>query len=132
MSLQVTAGAQIQCTFGVAPSVLVALPEGTPVLANGLPAATIMDFVPLENIPTFGMCTSPANPEVITATAAAAGVLTPMPCVPVTTSPWIPGSPTVLINGMPALTEICTCICDWGGVITIGVPGQETVLTSDV
>ena len=43
----------------------------TGVMASGLPAGTIMDMVPLENIPTFGMCTTPSNPEVASATAAA-------------------------------------------------------------
>jgi len=124
-------GAEIQCTFGVAPSVLVVVPEGSPVLVNGMPAATIMDFVPMENIPTFGMCMSEANPEVLAATIAALGVLTPMPCIPMTTSPWFPGSPTVLIDDMPALTETCQCMCDWGGLITVGVPGQVSVLTAD-
>lgn len=131
MSLQVCMGAMIQCTFGVAPSVLTVIPEGSPVLIDGMPAATIMDFVPLENISTFGMCMSIANPEVAAATAAALGVLTPMPCVPMTTSPWIPGSETVLIDDMPALTEVCTCLCDWGGLITITDPGQVLVMTAD-
>lgn len=125
-------GAEIQCTFGIAPSVLVVEPEGSPVLVNGLPAATIMDFVPIDNIPTFGMCSSLANPEVAAATAAALGVLTPMPCIPMTTSPWFPGSEQVLIDDMPALTETCMCECDWGGLITIGLLPQEFVLTSDI
>jgi hypothetical protein len=132
MSLQVCLGAEIQCTFGMAPSVLMVEPEGSPVLINGLPAATIMDFAPFANILPFGMCMSMANPEVAAATAAALGVLTPMPCIPMTTAPWFPGSEQVLIDDMPALTETCMCECDWGGLITIGVPGQVNVLTADV
>jgi hypothetical protein len=125
-------GAEMQCTFGMIPSILVVIPEGSPVLVNGLPAATIMDFVPLENIPPFGMCMSLANPEVAAATAAALGVLTPMPCIPMTVAPWFPGSAQVLIDDMPALTETCMCECAWGGLITIGEPGQFNVLTSDL
>jgi len=53
------------------------------------------------------------------------GVLTPMPCVPVT-MPWAPGSPTCLIGGMPALNNTSKCMCAWGGVIQIGFPGQVT------
>ncbi len=48
-----------------------------------------------------------------------------MPCVPVLPAPWEPGSPTVLVDALPALTASCTCACAWGGVIRIVVPGQE-------
>jgi hypothetical protein len=66
------------------------------------------------------MCMSQANPEVAAATAAAMGVLTPMPCVPVTT-PWSPGDPMVTIGpaGFPALDASSKCMCAWGGEITI-------------
>ena len=127
MPQQVTTGAMMMCPFGLAPSTLIAIPKGKPVMASKQPAATIMDHIPIANIPPFGMCTSPANPMVAAATAAALGVLTPMPCIPNTTAPWIPGNPTVLINGSPALNNTCTCICTWGGVITITMPGQFTV-----
>jgi uncharacterized Zn-binding protein involved in type VI secretion len=84
-----------------------------------------MDCIPMTNIPTFGMCTSLANPTVASATAAALGVLTPMPCVPVTT-PWVPGSPTCMIGGQPALNNTSKCTCSFGGIIQIGFPGQVT------
>ena len=108
--------------FGAAPSVLVVVPEGS-LVAAGTPAATILDAVPLENIPTFGMCTSPTNPEVIAAQGA------PVPCVPVTLPPWVPGAPTVLINGQPALTSESRCSCALGvpECISIAFPGQVTV-----
>jgi hypothetical protein len=102
--------------------VLVPTPNG--VMAGGLPAATIMDHEPLVNIPTFGMCQSLANPEVAAATTAALGVLTPMPCIPMTEAPWVPGAVTVMIGEFPALTEDSMCICAWGGEITITDPGQ--------
>ena len=38
-------------------------------MATGPLAATIMDYIPIANIPPFGMCMSPANPTVIAATA---------------------------------------------------------------
>jgi hypothetical protein len=69
---------------------------------------------------------SPANPMVAAATAAAMGVLTPQPCIPMTVAPWAPGSPTVLIGGMPALDNSSMCMCMWAGVITIGFAGQVT------
>jgi hypothetical protein len=74
------------------------------------------------------MCNSPSNPTVIAATAAALGVLTPMPCVPVLPAPWVPGSPTVLIGNMPALNNSSKLMCAWAGIIQINSPGQTTVM----
>lgn len=122
----VCTGAQMSCTFGVAPSVLNILPINRVMTVN-MPAATIMDYVPFLNILPFGMCNSLANPMVAAATTAAFGVLTPMPCIPVTTSPWIPGKPTIMIGNMPALDNTCKCMCNWGGVIQFSTPGQFTV-----
>jgi hypothetical protein len=90
--------------------------------------ATIADHIPLINIPSFGLCTSLANPAVAIATAAALGVLTPMPCLPVIPAPWIPTSPTVLVGGQPALNNVSSCQCAYGGLITILMPGQLTTL----
>jgi hypothetical protein len=86
-----------------------------------------MDFAPMVNILPFGMCSSLANPTVAAATAAALGVLTPMPCMPVTLAPWAPGSPTVLLGTFPALNSSSKCMCAWAGVISIVNPGQFTV-----
>ncbi|MBB5018762.1 hypothetical protein HNQ59_002055 [Chitinivorax tropicus] len=121
MPNQVSMGAQLQCSFGMAPSALIVLPTDQ-VLAEGPPAATIMDFKPMVNIMPFGMCSSPANPTVAAATAAAFGVLTPMPCVPATAAPWIIGAPTVLIGNKPALDNVSKCMCSFGGVISITNP----------
>lgn len=90
MSLIVTSGAQLMCSFGMAPSVLNVLPASK-VQCSNMPPACITDNQPMVNIMPFGMCTSMANPQVAAATAAALGVLTPMPCVPVTAAPWAPG-----------------------------------------
>ncbi len=125
MGFAVCGGAVCACTFGMAPSTLVVTPEGK--VTTSMPIATIMDQVPMKNIMSFGMCTSMANPQVASATAAALGVLTPMPCVPVTTAPWAPGSPTVLIAGKPALNQSSKCMCSWGGVISITSPGTMTI-----
>jgi hypothetical protein len=123
MPMQVVNGAQLMCSFGAAPSNLVVLPVNRRMTDNQ-PAANIMDYVPMVNITPFGMCMSPANPQVAAATAAALGVLTPQPCIPATSSPWTPGSPTVLLANQPALNNTSTCICHWAGVITIANPGQ--------
>jgi len=119
-------GASLQCSFGAAPSSLVVLPTNL-TMAGGVPAATIMDHVPMMNILPFGMCNTPSNPMVAAATAAALGVLTPMPCIPATAAPWVPGAPTVLVGNMPALDNSCKLMCMWGGVIQVVAPGQATV-----
>ena len=119
-------GAVMQCSFGAAPSSLVVLPVNA--VLTGTPAATIMDNVPITNVPPFGMCSSLSNPMVAAATAAALGVLTPMPCVPVTPAPWAPGSPTMLVGNMPTLNDSSKLMCAWGGVIQFTAPGQTTMM----
>jgi len=123
MPQQVVMGATLTCSFGMAPSNLIVLPVNR-TQVGGQFAANIMDHVPMVNIPPFGMCMSIANPMVAAATAAALGVLTPMPCIPVIPAPWAPGSPTVQIGGMPALNNTSMCNCNWAGVIQITNPGQ--------
>jgi len=122
MAKPVVMGAMMQCSFGAAPSALIVLPVNR-VMAEGRPAANIMDHKPVVNIPTFGMCTAPTNPAVIAATSAALGVPTPAPCVPVVPAPWAPGSPTVPIANMPALNDTSKCMCAWAGAISITTPG---------
>lgn len=125
-SPQVCAGATLQCSFGAAPATLNVLPTNR-TLVSGVPAATVADSIPIVNITPFGMCQSAANPTVISATAAALGVFTPMPCVPATTTPWVPGgSPTLLIGSMPALNAQGMLMCMWGGVIKVAQAGQTS------
>ena len=126
MAQLVCSGATLNCSFGMAPSQLVVLPTNR-VNAGGMPAATIIEHTPMVNISPFGMCTSQANPQVAAATAAAGGVLTPMPCIPVIPAPWAPGSTTVMIAGSPALNNNCQANCTWGGLLTFSMPGQQTV-----
>ncbi len=112
----------MMCSFGAAPSALMVTPQNK--TFSGTPAANIMDFKPMMNIMPFGMCMSLANPTVASATAAALGVLTPMPCIPVITGPWVPGSLKTLIANQPALNNTCKCFCAYAGVIQIINPGQ--------
>ena len=112
----------ITCSFGLAPSTLNVIPDKR-TLIESKPFATIMDNKPFVNIPPFGLCTSLANPITASQTAAALGVLTPGTCTPVTPAPWMPGSPTLLVGNQPALSQASTCMCAYGGVITIGFPG---------
>ena len=127
MAQIVCANAMLTCTFGVAPSQLAVLPANR-VSAENKPIATIMDHIPMTNIMPFGMCQTPSNPQVAAATSAAMGVLTPQPCVPVTTSPWMPGSPTVTIGSQrqAVVTSTCQLLCQWGGAISVSEPGQRT------
>ena len=125
MARLVCSTATLSCSFGTAPGTFVVLPANQ-TMTSSQPAATIMDNAPLVNILPFGMCTSLANPQVAAATAAALGVLTPMPCIPATAAPWMPGSATVTIGGNPALNDSSQCMCNWAGVITVSAPGQVT------
>lgn len=125
MPFCVCGGASIACTFGAAPTVLNVLPAARVMSSQAL--ASIMDNIPMVNITPFGMCSSLSNPTVAAATAAALGVLTPMPCIPVPAGPWMPGSPKLLIGGKPALTSDSRLMCSWGGVIQITFPGTVNI-----
>ena len=122
----VTNGALLQCSFGMAPMPLTVV--GMRPMNGNMPMANIMDFAPMMNIKPFAMCKSLANPTVASATAAAMGVLTPMPCVPVITGPWAPGG-QVKVCMMPALMDNCKCMCAYGGQISINFPGNVSMAT---
>jgi hypothetical protein len=125
MPLQVCMGAMMTCSFGATPAPIAVLPVKK--VFTVTPDANIMDHVPITNIPSFGMCSAPTNPAVISATAAALGVFTPMPCVPVTPAPWVTGAPTVILGNFPALDNVSKLMCTWLGVITFEDAGEETV-----
>ncbi len=129
MPQTVTNGAMMMCTFGVAPATLTVVPSKM-VNASSQPVATITDNVPMMNIAPFGMCTTPSNPQVAAATSAAMGVLTPQPCIPVTSAPWTPGSSSVMAGNLPVVNNTCQLMCNWGGVITFTTPGQFTTNNS--
>lgn len=116
----------MKCSFGVAPCPFQAL-SNTSVLA-GLPVGTMQD-ISLGSIPTFGMCQSLANPMVASATAAALGVLTPMPCIPVIAGPWMITGPTVQLKGSTVLTMDAKAMCAYGGIIQfISTPAQKVTV----
>ncbi len=104
------------CAFGTTPASLTVTSQQT-VFIGGMPAATILDGTP-SNLPTFGTCSNPSNPAVAAATAAAMGVLTPQPCLPVCVS-WAPGSSTVTVCKRPALNSTSNLTCVYGGMIRI-------------
>ena len=118
----VCAGAMLKCSFGITPSPFMVVDPMRPLVQNK-PIGNIMDIKPMVNIMPFGMCQTMSNPTVAAATAAAWGVLTPMPCVPVTAAPWMPGGKEMISN-FPALLDNCKCMCAWGGQITVTMPGN--------
>ena len=125
MGLQCCTGAQMSCSMGTSPAGFSATTR--PTTTAGVPVGNIADHVPMMNIAPFGLCQSPANPVVAAATAAAAGTLTPQPCIPATASPWSPGAPAVLIGGMPALSNSSTLSCMWSGTVSFVDAGQVVV-----
>jgi hypothetical protein len=125
-AIRATTGAMCTCPFGAAPSSLNVLPAKR-VMAGKVPCGEIQSFIPCVNIMPFAVCRSLSNPTVAAATAAAMGVLTPMPCVPVTT-PWIPTTPQIMVGNSPIINVGDITMCAWGGVITIVAPGQATVM----
>lgn len=125
MAKVVVLGATLKCSFGAAPSKLVVIPPMYTATKKAI--ATIMDHAPTVNIMPFGMCSSTTNPQVIAATAAALGVLTPMPCVPVTAAPWAPGALKVKVGKKAALLATCKLNCSWAGIIEVTDPGQTKV-----
>jgi hypothetical protein len=124
MSKIVISGATLQCSQGTSTGSLTVLPTNS-TSSDDEPAATIDDYIPMTNIPTFGMCQTESNPQVAAATASAEGVLTPQPCIPVVTSAWSPGSTAITINGTKALRDDSTCNCQWSGSISITAAGTE-------
>lgn len=128
MSFCVCTGGILKCPFGAAPVPFNALPAPR-VMIGGRPAGVMTDMAPIVNIPPFGMCQNPANPMVAAATAAAFGVLTPMPCVPVPVGGWTGTASKLQIGGQAALTDGSKLMCAWGGQITVQFPGQINVTT---
>lgn len=126
MGHYVCSGAMLRCSMGLQPATLSVLPVKK-VMNNGKPQANIMDHKPMINIKPFGLCRSLANPAVASATSAAFGTLTPMPCVPNTTSSWMMGKTNTLVKNKPALVNSSRLMCQWGGIITINQAGQLSV-----
>ncbi len=123
MSQLVSFGGNCICTFGTNPAPIRVTSQQKVMTQNG-PAVTITDSQAGANIGPFGMCSSLANPQVAAATAAALGVLTPQPCMPVPAGTWIPTKPKILIGGKPCLTQDCKMMCAYAGQISITTPGQ--------
>jgi hypothetical protein len=109
----------IKCSYGSAPVPFVA--ENPSYMVCEAIGGTISDAIPFSNIPTFGQCMCMSNPS--NAAFSTTGVYAP--CVPVTTS-WIPDVPNITFQGLPILDKASTCICSWGGEITVEVAPATT------
>lgn len=122
MTNLVCTGATIQCSFGTTPATFSA--SGTKTSAGD--AAGVVTDVAKANVPPFGLCQSPSNPQVAAATTAAGGTLTPQPCQPVL-APWSPGSTHVTVAEVAALDDGSQCNCTWGGAVKVSSSGQTDV-----
>ncbi|MCA9482141.1 MAG: DUF4280 domain-containing protein [Nitrospina sp.] len=129
MAYLVCDGATISCSGEVSQGTCSLTVLNSMITSDDNAQATIMDYVPYMNVASFGSCNLSSNPMVAAATAAKLGVHTPVTCVPMTLSPWLVGSPTVMVNNLPALTDDSTLICTWGGTISVDDAGQSVVET---
>ncbi|WP_210207925.1 DUF4280 domain-containing protein [Bosea caraganae] len=128
MSQFLTTATLLECSMGAMPTPFVADQLPAVPTEAGLPAATIVQIVPGKNIMPFGMCKSLANPTVASATAAAQGALTPMPCTPTIPAPWAPSSVCSSHMGVPLATAQSICACAFGGMVKVSqkAPGPSS------
>lgn len=127
MGLGICMGAVLQCPFGVAPTPLTVLPASM-VMGKSGPLGNMTDCVPFLNIAPFGVCMSLMNPVTAALTAAAFGVLTPGPCIPVPAGTWVPMKPTVMCKMGPMINSDTMLMCAYGGVIKPIMPAQFTAM----
>ncbi len=119
----VCSGAIMKCTMGTSQAKLTVPPMRT-VFLTGQPMANISDHLTMANLAPFGRCRSLGFPSTASATAAAHGKLTPMPCMHNTPFPWMGGKNDYIVKGYPALLKSSTCQCMWGGTISLVTDGQ--------
>ena len=124
--LFVCAGAELQCNFGDDEADLKVM-AGHNIKIDGELMANMMDNKPFVNVGPFGQCSNLANPMVAAATAANAGRLQEMPCIPVIPAPWLKTKMDVRVSKLPALLESSQLMCVYGGLITIEDAGQNFV-----
>lgn len=101
-------GAVLRCSFGSCTGCLRATQINGADLKKGK-EAVITDFLPEVNIPSFGVCGSPA----------AGGE-----CIPATIMPWILGKQDYLLGNVPALMSDSILPCLRGGIIIVEKNGQ--------
>ena len=127
MAKYVCNGAVLKCSQAMPPSISTLIVVPPTVNTENKQMANMMDYVPLSNVLTFGLCNATANPAVASATTAAAGVHTPAPCIPNIVTPWIGCKMDVLVRKNPAVLKSSKLQCMWSGQISVSVEGQATV-----
>lgn len=124
----VVTGGMLTCTMGGSPGTFTG--GCTKVFVQGKPAGTVADTAMGTNIAPFGMCQSLANPAVAAATAAALGVLTPMPCTPMIAGMWTPGAQHVVFEGKATLLQTDIATCAYAGTVSVVDAGQTVAFAT--
>jgi hypothetical protein len=109
----VVAGAKIFCNFACNRK-KIRLPKSHGVYIKEKALLNVMDYKPNKNILSFGVCTSPKNPN----------PNSPNSCTPKIKLKWVNGKEDMLVENQPALLNTCTTKCAYGGKITIVDDGQ--------
>lgn len=125
--IYVCSGAVLKCSYGTSNGSLSATPKSVSLCSQD--QANIGDHISMVNIKPFGKCRSLGYPPTAAATSAHHGHLTPMPCVPGTTSNWSTVDANSILVGKPALLNTAKLRCIYGGQITIINPGQSLETT---
>ncbi len=112
MSFGCSLGGLSACCVGAAPAP-VNMPPTHRVMGPAGPFNNIMDKNPIVNVPSYGMCL--VVPSV------------PKPCVPAA-APWAPPVPTIMLGGSPAFNNSAKAVCSLGGVVSIMVMTQPSVM----
>ncbi|MBR1944462.1 MAG: DUF4280 domain-containing protein [Alphaproteobacteria bacterium] len=119
----ISAGNLCKCSFGTVP---VPLTSTSPnVQFEKSPVVTSIDT---KSLISFGMCSTPSNPAVLSIIIASQGKVLVAPCVSNVVTTWMNTKMNVLSCGKPVCTEKSTCQCMWGGVISITNIKNFTVL----
>lgn len=107
-------GAKMRCSFGSASASLKVTSNQT-VKAAGSLVATIADHVQMSNILPFGDCKAPAMTK--------GGP--PVPCAPITPTPWTTQATSIQVQGKRPLDPSSLTMCAYAGVITIQDPNSD-------
>ncbi|API87161.1 MULTISPECIES: type VI secretion system PAAR-like protein IglG [Francisella] len=115
-------GAQIKCSFSLAPGAYFSIRMKT--LAGSLPASNITDSKLGANILPFAGCSNPVNPTMNP-------FMFPWVCIP-NLSPFIPTNPTTFFENAPITTTNSKAMCMFapGGVVNFINSGQINAKTS--
>jgi len=106
----ISAGNLCKCSFGTIPIPLAS--TNVSVQVENTPVLTPTDT---SSIVSFGLCNTPSNPAV----QVIFGAPVPAPCVANIITPWSNPKMNVLACGKRVCTDKSTCMCMYGGVITI-------------